>query len=144
MPVIMNPSLLPTLATLRDLLDILAALRGAANPFGSLDGLRSAIAIVGRLGTTLQINSKWLAWLQSVADDESLLSLLLAAGQYLESLLSQPTADQHVQSATHAASDVAVELIDLANWLAIISEIMQLVAKFRGSTAPQRSASRRG
>ncbi len=65
MPVIMNPSLLPTLATLRDLLDILAALRGASNPFGSLDGLRSAIALIVRLGTTLQINPKWLAWLQS-------------------------------------------------------------------------------
>src|SRR5436190_14498995 len=119
MPIIMNPSLLPTLATLRDLLDILAALRSASNPFGSLDGLRSAIALVVRLGTALQINPKWLAWLQSVADDESLLSLLLAAGQYLESLLNQPAADQHAQSTNEGENNVAIEAINLANWLAI-------------------------
>jgi hypothetical protein len=144
MPIIVNTSLLPALSTLRELLNIISTLRGISDPFGSLDGLRGAIALLLRLGTTLQINPKWLAWLQSVSDDDSLLNLLLAVGEYLESLVNQPAADQHAQSDAAAASDIANQAIDFASWLAIIRELVQLLGQIRSQTVSQRSASRRG
>ena len=134
MPVIVNRSLLPTLSTLRDLLDIVSTLRDAANPFSSLDALHGAIALLVRMGTTLELNPAWLAWLQSISDDESLLDVLLAVGQYVEHLI-EPSAGNVPSSPQTTGADVTIQAIDLGNWLAIIAEIVQLIGKLRGQNA---------
>jgi hypothetical protein len=133
MPVIVNRSLLPTLSTLRDLLDIVSTLRDAANPFSSLDTLRSAIALLIRVGTTLELNPTWLAWLQSISDDESLLDVLLAVGQYVEHLVE--ASPGNLPPSPQTGPETTIQAIDLGNWLAIIAEIVQLLGKLRGQAA---------
>ncbi|HEY2883212.1 MAG TPA: hypothetical protein VGJ15_12280 [Pirellulales bacterium] len=83
--------LFENLGALRNLLDLLAGLRNLSDPFGSPDGLRGAIALLLNLGTTLGLDAKWLAWLQSVLDNSQLFNIVLAIGSYLESLVEAKT-----------------------------------------------------
>jgi hypothetical protein len=127
-----NTSIVPGLSTLRDLLEIISTLRGASDPFGSLDGLRGAIALITRLGTTLQVNPIWLAWLQRIADDEPLLDVLLAVGQYVEHLIETPAVNQNSQVAGEKSS---IQAVDFSQWLSLLAEILQLVRQLRGQPA---------
>ena len=92
-------------------------MREASDPFGSLDGLRGAIALILRLGTTLQVNPIWLAWLQSISDDEPLLDVLLAVGQYVEHLIETPAADQISQPAGEKSY---IQAVDFSQWLSLL------------------------
>jgi hypothetical protein len=103
---------LPNLNSLRALLNLLASMRDLSNPFSSIDDLRRAIELFLDFGTTLGFDSNWLIWLQKVHDNPELLNLLLATGQYLESILAatQPTPTSARQQ--RAGSTAPVDQLD--------------------------------
>jgi hypothetical protein len=128
----MKSSLLPGLATLRDLLDVVSAVRGLSDPFGSLDDLRSALQLLERLGTTLQLNPKWLAWLQSIYDDAPLLEVLLAVGHYVENLIDPAVPAQIGESSQPGRDDAGIQAVDFSKWLSLFAELLQLIQQLRG------------
>ncbi|HEY2827643.1 MAG TPA: hypothetical protein VGJ04_08595 [Pirellulales bacterium] len=131
-PVISKSLAFPNLASLRDLLNLLASLRNLSNPFTSADDLRTAVELLLNFGATLGLDPNWLAWLQSIHDNPQLLAIVLAVGQYLESLfdLVQPPAS--ISNTSRRGADVHPAVaIQWTNWLALISQIVQLLEQLR-------------
>jgi hypothetical protein len=77
---------LPNISALKNLLDVLAALRDVSNPFASLDDLTQALQLLLNVCGTIGISPQLIQWLQYVHDNPQLLEIVLAVGQYLESL----------------------------------------------------------
>jgi hypothetical protein len=127
-PLVSKSTLLPNLTSLRDLLNLLASLRELSNPFSSADDLRTSIELLLNVGLTLGLDSKWLAWLQSIHDNPQLLSLVVAIGQYLENLIepAQPT-QTTTSTQLHSAEAGAAAAIQWKNLLPLITEIAQLL-----------------
>jgi hypothetical protein len=123
-------ALLPTLTNLRDFLNLLASLRDLSDPFGSMAGLQNAIELLINLGTTLGLDSRWLAWLQSIHDDPQLLNMVLAVGQYLENLLdpTQPPATAGINRPQTVRTETALA-IDWNNVLTVVGELAQLLER---------------
>jgi hypothetical protein len=127
-PLFSKSALLPNLTSLRDLLNLLASLRELSNPFSSADELRSAIELLLNFGLTLRLDSKWLAWLQSIHDNSQLLSLVVAVGQYLESLVESTHSPQTTTSRqSHVIEANTAAAIQWKNLLPLITEIAQLL-----------------
>jgi hypothetical protein len=81
------------LATVRQLLDLIDALRKLANPATTVDGLTQAVAILTQLGTALGINQSWLDRINQLLSNPELLAIVTAMVQYLSSLVgNQQTA----------------------------------------------------
>jgi hypothetical protein len=127
-PIIPKRLSLPNLSALRDVLNWLTSLSNLSNPFASLDDLRSALELLLNLGSTLGLSSQWLAWLQNIHDNPQLLNLLLAVGQYLENF-TEPTQPPTPASALRKQTrySASATVIDWNNWLAVITEIVQLL-----------------
>jgi hypothetical protein len=119
---------LPNLNSLRALLNLLASLRDLSNP-SSIDDLRRAIELFLDFGTTLGFDSNWLIWLKKVHDNPELLNLLLATGQYLESILAatQPTPTSARQQ---RAGSTATLSINWTNLLTLVGHLLQLIEQF--------------
>ena len=126
-PIVSKSLSLPNLGTLRDLLNLLASLCDLSNPFASLADLRTALELLQNFSATMGVDSRWLTWLQIIHDNPQLLNLILAAGQYLESVV-EPTQPQSSAS-LHRVNRNASAALTL-NWtslLALIGEIVQLL-----------------
>jgi hypothetical protein len=119
---------LPSITTLRNLLDLLASLRDLSDPFGSPSQLQIALQMLSNLATTLGLDSNWFAWLQAIQNNPQLLSLVLAVGQYLESMI-EPTPTPTPASARRQPVDTTATAlaIDWNAWLSLVEEIAQLL-----------------
>jgi hypothetical protein len=126
---------LPSLNTLRDLLNFLTSLSNLSNPFASANDLISAMELLLNLGGTLDLSPQWLTWLQSIHDNPQLLYLVLAVGQYLESIVEsqQPPAPASARR-QHIARPVSAAAIDWNTWLTVITEIVQLLEQLLPTT----------
>ncbi|HZZ27160.1 MAG TPA: hypothetical protein VFE46_04060 [Pirellulales bacterium] len=122
-----NSLTLPTLSTLRDLLEALSKLGALSDPFSSTSQLQSAVQILLDLAGTMGLSSKWVTWLQAIQANPQLLNLVLAVGQYLETLLQTPPpvpASIRGQSSVAASAQLT---IDWSHWLSLLGEILQLL-----------------
>jgi hypothetical protein len=111
------------LAKLRELLDLIAALRQIDWPVDSADDLKAAIALLVRLSDLLGIDSQWTARLKSILEDPKVFEIVLAIVRFLSS-----------QIATHGAARVLeIEPKSLAAWLPIVLQILELLRVFADS-----------
>jgi hypothetical protein len=117
----------PNLSMLRDLLDTLASLHELSDPFGSSSQLQNTLEQLLNVVSTLGLDVKWLTWLQALQNNPQLLNVVLAIGQYLETLIepaAPATAHLRLQSANDATAPLA---IDWNTWLSLLTEIAQLL-----------------
>ncbi len=127
----MHHSPLPTALSfnskLRELLDLLAALRDIRDPLTSPEGLRASLEPLFRLAEFAGVERAWTDRVRNVLDDPRAFDIVLAIVRYLHGLMDT---EQVVQSiAEHNATDVAAQ--DFLDWLPLILEIIALLREFR-------------
>jgi hypothetical protein len=120
-------------ASLRDLLDLLAMLRDFREPLSSPEGLRRAIDLLLKAGESLGVDSALLAKLRSIADDPHVFEIALAVLRYALSFVNQASQSAIAldQSSDAIPSDVSVQSLGLAEWFALLMQLIELLRRFR-------------
>lgn len=126
----LSPLPLTRLSKLRELLEILAALRDLREPLASPQGFRDALELLLRLAEFAGIDPGWLARVRQILDDPRTFDLVLAVVRYVEGLFDA--------EATAAMNDddlnqlTVVDAQTFADWLPIILQIITLIRQLRG------------
>ena len=124
------PLALPVLSLnskLRELLDLLAALRDIREPLTSPEGLRASLELLLRLAEFAGVDHAWTDRIRKILDDPRAFDIVLAIVRYLHGLLET---EQVVQAiAERNATDVAAQ--DFLDWLPLILEIIALLRELR-------------
>ncbi len=116
-----------SLGNLRDWLDLLAALRDFNQPISTPEGLRQAIALLLRIGGTLGIDLAWLAQLGNLLNNPAVFDIVLAIERYLLTLIAtKPTSGS---GNSQPGSEITIQALSLSDWLAIITQLLQIVGK---------------
>jgi hypothetical protein len=136
------PLALPVLGLttkLRELLDLLAALRDIREPLTSPEGLRASLELLLRLAEFAGIDRAWTDRVRAILDDPRTFDIVLAIVRYLHGLIAtdqimQAIAEHHAaENNDRSNGDVAAQ--DFFDWLPLILEIIALLREFR-RTAP--------
>jgi hypothetical protein len=118
------------LTKLRDVLDLVAAVRDLDDPFGSIDQFRKLVELVGRLGAFFGVDQTWLDRWESLLTDDKQAQAVLAVVQYVVSLSAKPTTTIR---ATDAIPAVVVDRQTYTDWLPLVVEFLQFVLRLRGA-----------
>jgi hypothetical protein len=112
---------------LRELLDLLAALRDLREPLTSPEGLRASLELLLRLAEFAGVDRAWTDRVRDIVDDPRAFDIVLAIVRYLHGLTET---EQVVQAIAECnATDVAAQ--DFADWLPLILEIIALLRELR-------------
>ncbi|MEX2138677.1 MAG: hypothetical protein WD894_05410 [Pirellulales bacterium] len=121
---------------LRELLDLLAALRAIRDPLSSPEGLRASLALLLRLAEFAGVDRAWTDRVRAVLDDPRSFDIVLAIVRYLHGLMETEQVVRLIAENDAAAverlaaqNDVAAQ--DFLDWLPLILEIIALLREFR-------------
>lgn len=118
------------LTKLRDLLDLVAAVRDLDEPFGSVEQFRRLIDQVTRLGAFFGVDQTWLDRWESLLADDDLVAAVLAVARYVLSLTAKSAT---ASDANDAFPAVVIDRQRYADWLPLVVEFLQLVLRLRGA-----------
>jgi hypothetical protein len=120
---------------LRELLDLLAALREIREPLTSPAGLRASLELLLRLAEFAGVDPAWTDRVRRFLDDQRAFDIVLAIVRYLHGLL---TTEQIVQSiaeynapAGQPTSRGEITAQDFLDWLPLILEIIAILRQLR-------------
>lgn len=136
------PLALPVLnvtSKLRELLDLLAALRAIRDPLTSPEGLRASLELLLRLAEFVGVDRAWTDRIRSVLDDPRAFDIVLAIVRYLHGLMESEQvvrliAENDAAGVERLAGDSDIAAQDFLDWLPLILEIIALLREFRRST----------
>jgi hypothetical protein len=119
---------------LRELLDLLAALRDIREPLTTPEGLRASLELFLRLAEFAGVDHAWTDRIRKVLDDPRAFDVVLAIVRYLHGLIAteqimQVIAEHNAASAETSSTDVAAQ--DFIDWLPLILEIIALLRDLR-------------
>lgn len=118
------------LTKLRDVLDLVAAVRDLDDPFGSVEQFRRLVDLVTRLGAFCGVDQTWLDRWEAILTDDELVGAVLAVARYVLSLTTKSTT---ANRATDALPTVVIDRQSYADWLPLVIELLQLVLRLRGA-----------
>jgi hypothetical protein len=119
---------------LRELLDLLAALREIREPLTSPAGLRASLELLLRLAEFVGIDPAWTDRIRRVLDDERAFDIVLAIVRYLHGLMTTEEVIQSIaqyNTAAEAPSRGEIAAQDFLDWLPLILEIIALLRELR-------------
>jgi hypothetical protein len=134
------PLALPVLSLnskLRELLDLLAALRSIRDPLTSPEGLRASLELLLRLGELAGVDRAWTDRVRAVLDDPRAFDIVLAIVRYLHGLIATDEIVQSIAEYNAAANDASAgDLVaqDFLDWLPLILEIIAFLRELRRGT----------
>jgi hypothetical protein len=123
---------LQSIGQLRDWLALISAVRNFNQPIDSPDGLRQAIAILAQLGETLGLDADWIDQFRAALENPAVFDIVLAIDRYLLTLFakqSQPS----LRVLADSSRDVAAQSLGIQDWLAIVTELLQLLSRLKGA-----------
>jgi hypothetical protein len=120
---------------LRELLDLLAALRDIREPLTSPDGLRASLELLLRLAEFAGIDRAWTDRIRRVLDDQRAFDIVLAIVRYLHGLMATEeivrSIAQYNAAAKNNATTADLAAQDFLNWLPLILEIIAFLRELR-------------
>ena len=120
---------------LRELLDLLAALREIREPLTSPDGLRSSLELLLRLAEFAGIDRAWTDRVRRVLDDQRAFDIVLAIVRYLHGLMATEeivrSIAQYNSAENQTASTPNLAAQDFLDWLPLILEIIAFLRELR-------------
>jgi hypothetical protein len=124
-----------SLATLRQVLDLISSLRKLGDPLTSAEDLRASIALLVQLGGALGIDRAWTDRVSSALNDERVFAIVLAIVQYVAGLSGRELGDGTLKvQNTVTGESLHVEPQALADWLPIVVQLISLLRQIRGAT----------
>lgn len=118
------------LAKLRDVLDLVAAVRDLDDPFGSVEQFRKLVDLVMRLGVFFGVDPTWLDRWEAILTDDELVGAVLAVVRYV---LSLTTKSATASRATDALPAVVIDRQSYVDWLPLVIELLQIALRLRGA-----------
>ena len=119
------------LAKLRELLDLLAALRQISWPIATADDLRRAVALLVRLGQLVGLDPAWTARLQSILDNPDVFDIVLAIARYLSRQFAIDAANDGVFALGDDPVTLDIDAQSFAAWLPIVLQILNLLRQLK-------------
>jgi hypothetical protein len=123
---------LASLGNLRDWLELISALRSFDQPIDSPEGLKQAIAILAQLGETLGLDADWIDEFRAALENPAVFDIVLAVDRYLLTLFAKQ-AQPSLRVLADSPRDVTSQALGLQEWLAIVTELLQLLARLKGT-----------
>ena len=115
------------LGKLRDLLDVIAALRRIQQPINTPNGLRQAVQLLARVAELLGLDSRWTARLQSILDNPAVFDVVLAIVQYVSQQLADDRRDNGEIAALAEPTMLSINAQGFAEWLPMVLQIVDLL-----------------
>jgi hypothetical protein len=125
---------------LRELLDLLAALRDIRDPLTSAEGLRASLELLLRLAEFAGVDRAWTDRVRTILDDPHAFDIVLAIVRYVHGLMDteqvvRSIADYDAASGQCLAAESDVAAQDFVDWLPLILEIIALLRELRSGTS---------
>lgn len=116
------------LGRLRDVLELLAAVRELDAPLDSPEQFRKLVGLVVRLGGLFGLDDAWLRRWELLLTDDDLVQVVLAIAHYVLNRVS-PASEQ-----SSGASFVAhsIDRQSYVDWLPLVVELLRIVRQIRG------------
>jgi len=131
-PVVLPSGLFDRTGRLRQMLDLLAAVRELDGTITEPAGLRAYVALVLRFAELFGIDSVWIDRLRSVVENDATLELLLAIVRFAANWLGRlDEQDPELVRAAHS-STASVEGTVLAEWLPLVLWLLETWRRLRG------------
>lgn len=125
---------LGSLSRLRDLLSLLADIRGITAPLTSADGLKQTLTLVLHLADTLGIDPAWTSRLGAILSDPGVFNVVLAIIQYLSGVAGAEKSDNTIRvQLTASEPEVIVDESSFITWLPLVIQLISLVRQIRGN-----------
>jgi hypothetical protein len=137
----LTAAVLPSFSTkLRELLDLLAALRDIRDPLTSPEGLRASLELLLRLAEFVGVDRAWTGRIRTILDDPRVFDIVLAIVRYLQGLMEteqviQLIAENDTADVQRLAAETDLAAQDFLDWLPLILEIIALLREFRRGTS---------
>jgi len=120
---------------LRELLDLLAALRDIREPLTSPAGLRSSLELLLRLAEFAGVERAWTDRVRRILDDQGAFDIVLAIVRYLHGLMATEEIARSIAQYDVVAQDTAstgdIAAQDFLDWLPLILEIIAFLRELR-------------
>ena len=123
---------LASIGQMRDWLALISTIRNFNQPIDSPEGLRQAIGILAQLGETLGIDADWIDQFRAALENPAVFDIVLAVERYVVTLLAKKS-EPSLRVLADSPRDVAAQALGLQDWLALITEIAQLLARLKGA-----------
>lgn len=120
------------LARVRELLEILAAVRGISEPLTSPAGLRQAALLVLRLGELLGLDPHWTERLEQLLASDALLETVLAVVRYVLGSQGREQTDGSIRAAGSDGREIVVDEASLLEWLPLVVQLLRILRQIRG------------
>ncbi|MBX3411587.1 MAG: hypothetical protein KF708_02625 [Pirellulales bacterium] len=129
--VVLPSGLFDRTGKLRQILDLLAAVRELEGSLTEPAGLRAYVGLVLRFAELFGLEPSWLERLHGVLKNDATFELLLAMVRYASSWLGR--ADERPGKSVRAAeAQAAVEASSLAEWLPFVLWLLETWRRLRG------------
>jgi hypothetical protein len=142
LPAARVPLALPVLgftSKLRELLDLLAALRDIREPLTAPAGLRDSLELLLRLAEFAGVDRASTDRIRRILDDQRAFDIVLAIVRYFHGLMATEEVVRSIAennaAAQGAVSNVDVAAQDFLNWLPLILEIIAFLRELRRGAA---------
>ncbi|MBI2826381.1 MAG: hypothetical protein HYX69_17020 [Planctomycetia bacterium] len=124
---------LSRLSKIRDLLDLIGAIRGITSPPTTAEGLRQVLALVLRLADLVGIDPTWTERLAAILRDDGVFNIVLAIVQFLMGAAGKEQADNTFRvRVSNSAPEVVVDEQSFAAWLPLVIQLLALLRQIRG------------
>jgi hypothetical protein len=120
------------LGKLRELLEIIAALRAIEDPFSSPAGLRQAVKLLLRLAGLIGVDQVWLDRVRPIVEDDAVLRVVLAVVQYVLGRVGLAADDGSLRAASSDGDEVVVDAQALIDWLPLVVQLIRMILELRG------------
>lgn len=126
-------------AKIRDLLRLVAVLRGDVPPLTEPEGLRQALEVILKLGELGGLDAEWLVRVRSIVENPTVFQLVLSLTRFVCGLLD---GDDEGEAEPQAFAALAtVEAQSVLVWLPLV---IQLVGLWRQIRTTRRERTQRG
>lgn len=117
------------LGRLRDVLELLAAVRELDAPLDTPEQFRKLVSLVVRLGALFGLDDAWLRRWELLLTDDDLVQVVLAIAHYVLNRVSSEAERKTGESLTAQAIDRQ----SYVDWLPLVVELLRIVRQIRGA-----------
>jgi lantibiotic modifying enzyme len=119
-------------ARIRELLELVDAIRQITHPITTAEGLRQSIDLLVRLAQLAGVDPRWIKRLEQIRDDEAVMRIVLAIARYVfERVVHRSEEEAVFVSLGDGDDEVAVTTKDFLEWLPVIIQIISLLREIR-------------
>ncbi len=130
-PQTIEPFFLERFKKIRELLDILSALRDLTEPLTTAQGLRQTIELLARVARLVGVDPAWIERLLSILDDQATFRVVLAIVNFVLNSIARKAEGGAVRIALAEDDDVHLTAHAFTDWLPLVMQIINLLRQLR-------------